>query len=315
MVLTVGDIHRMYYWGRSKEGHNAICTAEAPIGHPHDWRGTGVALTRQPDNPHNSVGPAAPMVVPVSETRWLMYVVAKGVIERPGYLNDTILAAESHDAGRTWKYIGETPLISRDRDYDRHGSASMCVLFSGGIFRMWYTAFQYRERDELPWFNHVKHGTTPQHIPYLGIAYAESSDGITWRKPLDQLAIAPRGDSIQPVEHWVAKPWVLQTAPDAYRMWVSCIGATYRVHALNSRDGLSWEWDNVEGVPDLRGNTDDTSGLGPPGAFDDKMRGYTCVIAHGNELRCWYTGNGYGASGMGYASRPLDAASVRTIVA
>ena len=47
-------------------------------------------------------------------------------------------------------------------------------------------------------------------------------------------------------------------------------------------------------------------GISKPGAFDDHQRCYACVVMHGNEYRCWYTGNGFGATGMGYAIGKFD---------
>ena len=80
-------------------------------------------------------------------------------------------------------------------------------------------------------------------------------------------------------------------------MWVNTFGTAYRVHSLTSADGLVWRWeeDGPEGE----------MGHGRPGAFDDQQRCYPCVMRHGDSYRCWYTGNGFGATGMGYAEAPL----------
>ncbi|MCG3147671.1 MAG: hypothetical protein PCFJNLEI_01112 [Verrucomicrobiae bacterium] len=296
-VIAVGDLLRLYYWGGGADGLNYICMAEAGAGNDQQWRGFGAVLSRQADNPFNSTGPAAPMVVPVTDKRWLMYVVGKGVMPRRGYLNDVILCAESTDAGWTWNYLGREPVIPRDRPYDQDGTASMFVMYEAGRFRMWYTAFQYRPAAEAAWMERVVHGRPPGRIPYLGIAYAESADGLTWSKPVAQLVVRPREDRVKPVEHWVAKPWIVRLAAADYRLWVCCIGTTYRIHALRSRDGVAWSWEQPAGEPDLN--------VGAPGAFDDAMVGYPCVLRIGDELHCWYTGNGYGAAGIGHVVRSL----------
>ena len=41
---------------------------------------------------------------------------------------------------------------------------------------------------------------------------------------------------------------------------------------------------------------------GAPGAFDDHQRCYACVIRTADEYRLWYTANGFGRTGMGYAT-------------
>ena len=42
-------------------------------------------------------------------------------------------------------------------------------------------------------------------------------------------------------------------------------------------------------------------GCGAPGSFDDHQRSYPTIVAHEDEYRCWYTGNGFGSTGIGYA--------------
>ena len=42
-------------------------------------------------------------------------------------------------------------------------------------------------------------------------------------------------------------------------------------------------------------------GVGEPGKFDSEQRCYASVIKHGEGYRMWFTGNGFGATGMGYA--------------
>ena len=37
------------------------------------------------------------------------------------------------------------------------------------------------------------------------------------------------------------------------------------------------------------------------GAFDSKQRCYACVVKRHDDYRCWYTGDRYGAAGIGYA--------------
>lgn len=231
-----------------------------------------------------------------------MFVVGKGRILRPGFLNDVVLAAESRDGGWTWRYVGNAAgILDRDRPYDRDGTASVFAMWEEGRFRLWYTAFRYRDRSEADWLARATHGCAEGQVPYLGIGYAESRDGLQWTKPIDHLVVAPREATVEPVEHWVAKPWIVRRGPDDYRMWVSALGRSYRIHALHSRDGRAWIWDRPDGGPDLDDGAGVEPGLGAPGAFDAAMRGYPSIWEVEGHWHCWYTGNGYGATGIGHA--------------
>ena len=67
-------------------------------------------------------------------------------------------------------------------------------------------------------------------------------------------------------------------------------GTAYRVRSLTSADGLTWEW--------LPGGIDGELGVGEDGAFDSEQRCYVSVVQYGEDYRCWYTGNGFGSTGM-----------------
>ena len=47
-------------------------------------------------------------------------------------------------------------------------------------------------------------------------------------------------------------------------------------------------------------------GVGSPRSFDDQQRCYANVVKHHAEYRMWYTGNGFGTTGIGYAATPLS---------
>ncbi len=56
--------------------------------------------------------------------------------------------------------------------------------------------------------------------------------------------------------------------------------------------------------PPLRFRGQIEPGIGPKGAFDDTMREYACFLPIGDQLHAWYTGNGYGTTGIGHVIRP-----------
>ncbi len=93
-----------------------------------------------------------------------------------------------------------------------------CVLFAGGVYKMWYTG---------------------QARGYSYIGYAESRDGITFERKYDEPIMVPEfpweGESVM-------NPCVLYEN-GIYRMWYSA-GETYEPNVLayaESSDGIVWK--------------------------------------------------------------------------
>jgi len=291
-VIEIDGAFRMVYWGTDSDRQHHLLQAEASIGDPQCWRLLGGPLLGpQPDSVWNQDGPSFPHLLPVTESHWLLYFTAWGRRD-DGRLPNTTGVAVSEDAGATWHYHREHPIIAADRSFDAEGSGSVWVLLEGDLFRMYYTAIgPYRP---APPGVKTRHGAM---LPTIGIGYAESRDGIRWHKPIDHLVVAPRGFDVMPYEYICSKPCVLRTA-DGYMMWVNTYGTAYRVHRLTSADGLRWQWTDRLGP-------DGELGTGSPGAFDDTQRSYPCVVSRGDTLHNWYTGNDFGCTGMGHATSSL----------
>jgi hypothetical protein len=290
-VIEHEDSYRMVYWGTDRRNQNHILQAEAPVGEPNRWQGMGRALIGpQPETTDNCNGPGFPFLLPVTERHWLLYFTAWG--RRPdGRLPNTTGVAISEDGGAHWRYHTEHPVIALDRSYDAEGTGSVWVMHEDDRFRMYYTAIgRYFQR---PAGVETGHGDV---IPEIGIAYAESTDGLTWEKPIDRLLVAPRGMGVTPYEYICSKPCVIK-GPNGYTMWVNTFGTAYRVHRLVSDDGLHWEWAERYGP-------DGELGVGDNGAFDDQQRSYPTIVSADTELRCWFTGNRFGETGVGYAVLP-----------
>jgi hypothetical protein len=130
-------------------------------------------------------------------------------------------------------------------------------------------------------------------VTEIGVAYAESDDGIHWEWPLDDFVVTPRGFGVDPYEYICSKPCVLRRE-NGYTMWVNTFGTAYRVHRLTSKDGVKWDWAERVGP-------DGEFGVGEPGAFDDHQRSYPAMLRLGDTLHAWYTGNQFGHFGMGHA--------------
>ena len=287
-VLQIGEQYGIFYWGIGEDGVYRICQAETRVDSPNDWQPLGNVLGPQEDSNYNCRGPSFPFVVCKDERQWFMYVGCWGMAREDGKLPNTTGLAISNDGGESWEYVSDEPILPLDKTYDCEGTGSVCVLYEGGKFRMYYTAIgSYFDKP---------HGVQTGHgdvIPRIGVGYAESTDGIHWVKPLDDLMVAPRGFDTDPYEYISSKPWVIHDG-SVYRMWVSTFGTAYRIRSLVSDDGLDWTW-QPSGV-------DGDFGVGNADAFDDHQRCYASVVRYGDEYRCWYTGNGFGRTGMGYAT-------------
>lgn len=287
-VVQFGDRYTMAYWGSDKQGRNYILRAESPVNNPNQWVPVGEPLIGpEPNTDHNCRGPGFPFLLPVTDKHWLLYFCGWGR-RADGKLANTTGVAISEDGGQTWRYHDGNPVLPLDRPYDAEGTGSVWVLHEQGRFRMYYTAIA----RYFPAPKGVKtgHGSV---IPEIGVAYAESRDGIRWEKPFDDWVVRPRAFGVQPYEYICSKPCVVRDGA-TYTMWVNTFGTAYRVHRLVSRDGTKWQWSERVGP-------DGELGVGEKGSFDDRQRCYPTVIRHGNEYRCWYTGNGFGSTGMGYA--------------
>jgi hypothetical protein len=180
--------------------------------------------------------------------------------------------AVSRDGGATFDRVSAAPLLERDTE-DPYLTASPFVLVENGTWRMWYVSC-------VGW-DQAANG--PRHR-YL-VKYAESDDGIRWRR--DGHVALPL---LLPDEYAISRPWVVRD-PDRYRMWFSSRGEAYRLGYAESDDGLRWERDGAG------------ADLLPAGSgWDSEMIAYPCVFDRGGERWLLYNGNGYGRSGIGFAT-------------
>jgi hypothetical protein len=136
---------------------------------------------------------------------------------------------------------------------------------------MWYTCFSRWGRAGEP-----KH----QYV----IKYAESSDGVNWRRP-GIVCI----DAADASEYAIGRPSVLRR-DGFYHMWYSYRGAAYRIGYAWSEDGITWtRRDDLAGI--------DVSASG----WDSESICYSHVFEWHNTLYMLYCGNHYGRDGLGLA--------------
>jgi predicted GH43/DUF377 family glycosyl hydrolase len=280
-VLEMGDeTYRMYYVGRSASGQTSICMATAPVNQPtrwSPWPDNPVFVVEDP-NAFDSLGVDWPCVVRVTEKTWYMYYSGHGKPTHKGRRSLRTGLAISQDAGLTWRRHGVDAVLplGEDTQWDVHWTASMFVLKGKDKWRMWYAGSRYSEKSEVG----------PGEIIQIGLAL--SDDGLHWEKYDENPVIRPRKDLVQPFEHLVTKPNVV-VENGLYRMWFMT-GPPTRIGYAESRDGIHWDrWNEQAGI--------DVS----PEGWDSKMIEYAFVLPHREGYRMWYTGNGFGKTGMGFA--------------
>lgn len=285
-VVRADDCFRMYYWGSGSRG-DCICLAEADADAPTEWRFVDVVLEARPGVPWMSGGARWPWALRLDDETVFLYFCGRGDTAAHPYPNHICLAV-SDDGGRAFDLV-DHPLMKREKAYEAEAFGSFCVVRDDDEMRMYYTAMS----------GHVappegEEGFSGKEEPLIGIGYAVSDDGLRWRRPFDSWMIPPRLLANQRFEVKVARPCVVRDG-ERRRMWVSCLGDRYYVEELESDDGLHWTW--------LPSGRDGALGVGADGDFDDVQRSYASVLRDDTGLHCWYTGNGFGAAGTGYARR------------
>lgn len=212
-----------------------------------------------------------------------LYYIGWNVRNTIAYHNSVGLAISS-DGGKSFKKFSEGPLW--DRDYiEPHYSGTSCVIIDeNGKWKNWYlSCTEWRMIDG-------------KSEPRYHIKYAESDDGINWKRD-GSIAIDYSGDD----EAGIVKASVIKCG-DLYRMWFSYrnfanyrtdVNNSYRIGYAESSDGINWKrYDYNESPFGLDVSQD---------GWDSKMVEYPHVIKHKNKLLMFYNGNGFGASGFGYA--------------
>lgn len=184
------NVRHLYYTGNAGSGSGL--SAFPGIGYAvsrdgKTWTRSGdkaVLASSGNDGAPDAIGIAGGSVIRTQKangkSEWRFYYTGCPTIGRPLALNQqkTICLAVSDD-GVKWSKRGAVMLRDPARDYENIGVAGPVVhQNSDGTFRMWYSAIGTR------W-------------GYYSICYAESDDGIVWRRGKtygDNLQLEPNGD-------------------------------------------------------------------------------------------------------------------------
>jgi hypothetical protein len=187
--------------------------------------------------------------------------------------------AISLDGGINFEKYSEGPICDRDLD-EIYFNTAPCVMIDNGMWRMWYvscTGWQIVNQHPEPSY-HVK--------------YAESSDGIHWRKTghvcidYDEFSQAIGRPCVY-LDGGVYRMFYSFRSTHAYR---TDPGGSYRLGYAESPDGITWiRKDNEVGISRSQEG------------WDSQMMEYCHILHYEDKTYMFYNGNGFGKSGFGYA--------------
>lgn len=187
--------------------------------------------------------------------------------------------AISDDSGKTFTKYSKGPICDRSIDEPYFNTAPF-IIVEEKIWKMWYISC-------TGW---LKVNNYPE--PKYHIKYAESSDGIFWKKTgivcidYDELTEAIGRPSII-LEDGVYRMWYSYRKITNYRTSKDC---GYKIGYAESHDGKKWERkDYLVGIQ--------TSKDG----WDSEMIEYCHILEINGEKYMFYNGNGFGKTGFGYA--------------
>ncbi|MFQ5473627.1 MAG: hypothetical protein ACE5FA_12190 [Dehalococcoidia bacterium] len=281
-TVDAGDEHRWRIYFATRDGRNRSHTSyvEVEAGNP-----TRVLYVH--DRPILALGRLGafddcgvmPSWILEHEGKKHLYYIGWTVRNTIPYHNAIGLAI-SDDNGATFSRPFEGPLFS-PTPTEPYFTGTSCVLIEDGVWKNWYlSCTKWEEIDGRP-------------EPFYHIKYAESEDGIHWRRE-GLVAI----DYASADEGGIVRASVTRE-DGGYTMWYSYRKASryredrsrsYRIGRARSTDGRNWRREDERAGIDVSED-----------GWDAQMLAYPQVVKHASGTYLFYNGNGFGRSGFGCA--------------
>jgi hypothetical protein len=280
--IVMDERIRVYFAPRDSGGRSYTAFAEVDVRDP----GRVLKISAEPVIPHGAPGTfddegLMPSCVIHDGGRWRLYYSGWNQRKTVPYHNATGVAFSS-DGGACFKRDFHGPILDRCAQ-EPYVAVTPCVLAEGPLWRMWYVS-------GLRWEEFAG-----RYEPIYVIKYAESDDGIAWRRS-NHTCIPQRYD-----DEAFSRPWVLKLG-DSYHMWYCYRRSmeyrdgpgSYRLGYAISQDGSAWR------------RCDDLVGISVASTgWDSTMICYPAVARTNRGLVMFYNGNGFGREGFGYATAEL----------
>ena len=282
MLLPTGDL-RIYFSTRDDQNRSQPSFIEVdaddfshvkkvhPVklwdfGHPGTFDDNGIMPASWVKNPDNG--------------NIYMYYVGWNAGINVSYQLSAGLAI-SRDGGVSFEKYSDGSIFDRNLD-DPIFATIPCVRIENGLWRAWYISCTH--------WQEINGRMEPNYL----IKYAESTDGIHWKRYKDPcINYNYNGEAL-------GRPWVIEEG-GIYHMWYSSRGSQnyrersgqpYRIGYAQSKDGIVWE------------RMDDMTGISRSDqGWDSEMICYCSVFNQKGQLYMLYNGNGFGKAGIGYAEK------------
>jgi len=180
---------------------------------------------------------------------------------------------------KKFKKIGNYPLLDRSK-IDPYLTATLSILKDKSMYKMWYVSGE-------GWIKQKNNQTLPKY----NIKYAESNDGVNWRRS-GHICINFKSKS----EYAIARPSVIKLK-NFFFMWYcyKSLKQEYKIGMAVSKNGKNWKrFDRYcKSLNNCRNK------------WEKEMLAYPHVVKKDNELLMFYNGNGYGKSGIALAKLNL----------
>jgi hypothetical protein len=278
--IVSDEVWRIYFASRDEQNRSLTSFIEVEAGNPQKIRYEHPApiLPLGKLGSFDDCGVMPSWIVNVGPKKYLYY--AGWAVRNTVPFHNGIGLAITCDGGKTFERFSDGPLFGSNY-LEPYFATNPCVLVEGDLWRCWYLSCIKWEiiegRPEA--FYHIK--------------YAESRNGVDWQRN-GQIAIDHKTET----ESGISRPSVLKE-DGRFKMWYSYRDAfgyrtdkktSYRIGYAESSDGIKWtRMDSLVGI--------DVSVSG----WDSQMIEYPHVIVHGRQKYMFYNGNGFGASGFGFA--------------
>ncbi len=266
------DMFRIYFSSRDKNNHSSVGFVDIDIYLP----GKIINISKEPVLSPGELGAFDNDGVTIScilhflEKRYLYYL-GWNLCKTVPFCN-TIGLAISNAPESSFVRYSNAPILGRDTS-DPFTISYPWVIYEENKWKMWYGShLKWGDSESRDIFEHV-------------IKYAESEDGIRWKKhDLISLYFDESNG-----EYAISKPCVIKEG-NLYKMWYSFRGNEYRIGYAESRDGIKWVRKDSEVGIDVSDSGWDSESIEYPFVFDHKGQQYML-----------YNGNGYGKTGFGLA--------------